>query len=122
MELGVDDLSEVLTELLEAQNRSYYLGLALKLPTYVLDAIHSPNANPQDCLRRVIEEFLRGVDPRPTWSAIAVALKNPSVKLPRLAEEIEAKYYHHSPHGNHDRVISVTVGGGEREGSVSLGH
>ena len=100
MELKEDNLSDVLGDLLEAQNKSRYLGLALKIPTHVLDAIHSPSANPQDCLRRVLEEFLRGVDPRPTWSVIAVALRHPSVNLHRLAEKIEKKYCYPSPEGS----------------------
>ena len=100
MELTEDDLQNVLTEILVAQNKSRYLGLALKIPTHVLDAIHSPSANPQDCLRRVLEEFLRGVDPRPTWSVIAVALRHPSVNLHRLAEKIEKKYCYPSPEGS----------------------
>lgn len=96
MELEEDDLSTVLDDLLEAQTQSYYLGLALGLSGHVLKAIHASTANQQDRLCRVIETFLKGVNPRPTWSAIAIALKKPSVGLPRLAENIEQKYCHPS--------------------------
>ena len=118
MELTEDDLQDVLTEILEVQNESRYLGLALKIPTHVLDAIHSSSANPQDCLRRVLEEFLRDVNPRPTWSAIAVALRTPSVNLPRVAERIETKYCHHSP--QHTEQGKHPEGGQRGQGSGAL--
>ena len=39
--LTPDDAVDVLDEILEAQNQSYVLGLRLKLPLHVVDAIFS---------------------------------------------------------------------------------
>ena len=79
-------------ELLEAQNKSKFLGLKLNLPTHVVEGIHDQYSDPQTRLLNVIEEFLRQVEPRPTWRVIVEALRSPAVKLPRLALRLEEKY------------------------------
>ena len=40
----------------------------------------------------IIMKFLRRIDPKPTWTDIVDALKSPLVGMPKLAEEIEAKF------------------------------
>ena len=70
------------------------MGLNLKIPTDKLKNIKSLYDNREQLLY-VIMEFLKRVDPKPTWWAIVDALKSPTVGMPKLAEEIEAKL--HSP-------------------------
>ena len=86
------DAVDVLEEILEAQNHARYIGLKLKVPRHVVDGILNRYAEPRDQLLCVIEEFLNHTDPRPTWRALAGALRSRTVDLPRLAEEIERKY------------------------------
>ena len=90
--LGVDDLSIVLTEIIEAQSHSHYLGLGLGVPPHVLESIDKTHADHQDRLLHVVKWFLKQVHPKPTWRAITNALKSPLVDLPRLAQTIEEKY------------------------------
>ena len=85
---------DVLEELLPAQNKSYELGLKLKLPQYAVEAIHSKDLPPDKYLFKVLIKFLQQVEPRPTWRVIVQALKSPVVDLPALAKAVEAA---HSP-------------------------
>ena len=92
LELTEDDLATILNEIQEARARAYYVGLNLKLPTDLLDSIMSQYSDHLDRLLHVLKEFLRRVEPRPTWSAVVNALQSPSVGLLKLAEKIEKKY------------------------------
>lgn len=92
-ELRHDDVSKVLEELLPAQNLSYLLGLKLKLPQHVVDRIHIDTPHPRERLLQILVEFLKLEQPRPTWTALADALKSPVVNLPDLAERVEATLF-----------------------------
>ena len=89
--LTPDDAVEVLEELLDAQSQSYVLGLKLKLPLPVVDAIFSTYAEPRDRLLQVIIAFTRQVE-NPTWRAIADALRSPALNLISLANRVEAAH------------------------------
>ena len=91
--LTPDDAVNVLEEIIEAQNKSYALGLKLKLPLHVVDGIHSTNSQPHDRLLQVLIEFTKQVDPRPTWRAIVAALRSPAVNLLQLAMRVEAAHF-----------------------------
>ena len=103
----------MLTEILDAKTKAHYLGLQLGLPAAKVDGIceQYDNLHLQDRLSQVIKEYLKKVDPHPTWKAVAVALRNPTVDLPYLAERIENKYnlipttLHVSDEGKHDDLL-----------------
>ena len=82
----------MLEELYEARVKAYYLGLILKVPEDVLDNIVSQHGEQEDRLLHVIKHFLKQVEPKPTWKAIADGLKSRIVGLPQLGEKIEAKF------------------------------
>ena len=90
--LTPDDAVDVLEELLPAQNKSYEIGLKLKLPQYVVEAIHSKELPPDKYLLKVLIKFLQQAEPKPTWSVILEALKSPAVDLPVLARAVEAAH------------------------------
>ena len=92
--LDEDAAMDILDEILAAQNESVILGRKLNIPKYIVDEIHSRYSSSRDRLYHVIVEFLKQVEPRPTWRVILDAFKSPSINLPRLAAEIERK---HSP-------------------------
>ena len=91
--LTPDDAADVLEELLPAQNKSYQLGLKLKLPQYVVEAIHSKDLPPEKYLFKVLIKFLQQVEPRPTWRVIVQALRSPMVNLPALAKAVEEDHF-----------------------------
>ena len=90
--LSEDDLSTILNEIQEARTRSYYVGLNLKLPKSLLDSISREYADDLDRLLHVVDEFLKCIEPRPTWPAIVSALRSPLVAMSELAAKIEQKY------------------------------
>ena len=66
------------------------LELGLRVPT--LDGIETRcNGNPCQCLREVLKEWLRGVDPLPTWHVIIKALKSPTLGHHQLADSIQTE-------------------------------
>ena len=83
---------EILEEILPAQIKSYNLGLKLKIPPHVVKAIHAKHQSAEDHLRDVIETFLQGVEPTPTWRVIIDALRSPAVNLPNLAKQVETAH------------------------------
>ena len=70
------------------QTKSKLFGRVLQLPPHTVDRIHVQYSDPEECLFQVMDEFVKQVEPRPTWRAIVNALKDP---LTSLAEEIENK-------------------------------
>ena len=90
---------------MDAQNKSFDLGLQLRLPLAELNSIRSTYSNPHDQLLHVIILFLKQVQPRPTWRAIVSALRGPIVGLPALAESVEAAHF---PDPTSTRDITAT--------------
>ena len=90
--LTPDDADNILEEIVEAQNQSYVLGLKLKLPPHVVEAICENHSLPRDRLLQVLIAFTKQVDPRPTWRAIVSALRSPAVNLPQLAMRVKAAH------------------------------
>ena len=92
MELSPDGLITVLEELHEACTKWYYIGLTLKVPASTLDGIEAQSNDQKKCLLRVIQHWLKTVDPKPTWQALVDALRSRLVEEHPLASSIEEKY------------------------------
>ena len=87
--LGPNDLRKVQHILWEARTQWYNLGLELDITPDSLDSIEVANSGkPDRCFRAMITKWLREQQ-RPTWSALAKAVRCPSVGLSHLAEEIQ---------------------------------
>ena len=84
---------DIADELLEAQTRSFELGLKLKLEIHVLEAIHNEQISSKKCLLKVLAEFLKQTQPPPTWRVIIDALNSRVVNLPQLANRLEAAHF-----------------------------
>lgn len=84
---------------LHAVTTSWYnLGLELGLKVPILDLIDTKyRGNPSKCFRRVLKEWLRGIDPLPTWELVVIALNSPTVGEHQLAEEIEIQHLSLTP-------------------------
>ena len=89
--LSQDDAVEVVKELLSVQTKSKELGHLLGLPRERVDAILHSYRDPQKQLFYIIEEFLKQIEPRPTWGLILEALRSTLLKEYRLAMDIESK-------------------------------
>jgi hypothetical protein len=89
--LGQTDLRRVQDTIWEARTQWYNLGLGLDIAPDTLDAIELAKVgNPDRCFTAMLTKWLRE-NPRPTWSALAEALKSRSVGLSQLAEEVLPK-------------------------------
>jgi len=86
------DLSTVREEIHDARIKWYDIGIELKVDVPTLKTIQSMYSNSQDCLREVITEWLKAVDPKPTWRSLVDALRKPVVEESKLAQAIEGKY------------------------------
>ena len=93
MTLAPSDAVNVLEQILEAQNQAYVLGLKLKLPLFVVEGICANYSTPRDRLLQVLIEFMKQVEPRPTWKVIIAALRSPAVNLPQLAVRVETSHF-----------------------------
>ena len=86
--LGPNDLRRVQNTLWEARTQWYNLGLGLDISPDSLDTIELANSGkPDRCFRAILTKWLRE-HKRPTWNALAEALRSPSVGLSHLAEEV----------------------------------
>ena len=106
--LTPDDAVDVFEEVLPAQNKSYELGLKLKLSQHAVEAIHSRQSPPDKCLLKILIKFAQQVEPRPTRRVIVEALKSPAVNLPALARRLEAA---HVPHATATSDVVVETPG-----------
>ena len=87
--MSVADLRKVQDSIWEARTDWYNLGLGLDIAPDSLDAIQQENAQkPDHCFRAMLTKWLKQDSPRPTWSALAEALRSPSVDHSKLAEQI----------------------------------
>ena len=80
------DVTEVTRELLDISSKSAIFGRLLGLPRATTDQRF---ADPQDHLFHLLDEFAKQVEPRPTWSLILGALRDPLMRECRLAQRIE---------------------------------
>ena len=68
------------------------LGRVLKVPKSTVDSILKQYSNPKDQLFHVIDEFVKQVDPTPTWRVIANAVRDPLIGMSSLAQKIEQNH------------------------------
>ena len=79
-------------KLVPAMNKSYELGLRLKLPKHEVESIHKQYSDPRTRLLHVIMERIEQVLPGLTWGIIVEALRSHAVNLPVLAGELETAH------------------------------
>lgn len=73
----------------DARPEWFNLGLNISIDKDCLTMIKQNNPNEDDCFRKMLLEWLKSVDPEPSWKDLLAALSEPSVGYKQLAEEIE---------------------------------
>lgn len=86
--LTTNDLRTVRSAVFSAAAKWYDLGLELGIPPDYLNAIKKAHIDPSDCLLEMLEKWLAGVDPEPSWKVLCDALHNEAVGFQYLAERI----------------------------------
>ena len=91
-----NDLGTLQSELHEARDKWYNLGVQLKVPVSDLRAIQTKfkySNDPEDCLREMLTRWLSiTIIPPPTWQTVVDALCSTPVDRPLIAEQIKSKY------------------------------
>ena len=102
--LTPDDAMNVCEEIVEAQNKSFNIGLKLKLQYHIVEGIHSDvrYKEPFDRLLHVVIEASKQIDPGLTWGVIVDALRSPGVNLQNLAKKIAHKHCPEKISGPHN--------------------
>jgi hypothetical protein len=85
MALSVKNVRDLLFNI---RQKWYNIGIELGLSTDELDVIESKyKDDPDRCLVEVIKMWLKSIDPFPTWSILACALRANAINEVALAEE-----------------------------------
>ena len=74
--------------LIEISHKWHSVGLQLNVKPSVLKRIRSQYSDPVERLCEMLSEWLSGIDPYPTWEALARALESRSVSEGRLAAKV----------------------------------
>ena len=91
--LTTKDLVDVLEAVAHACAKWELIGLQLRMQPEKLDEIECKHkADPKKCFLEVLKEWLKGLDPEPTWEGLAKALKSRSVGEVELAGQIETSH------------------------------
>ena len=89
--LKEDDLATIINELHPVQHKSRLLGVLLRLPMHVVEAVHHETLDPPDQLLHIIVKCINQ-EPGLTWRDIIKALRSRPLGEYHLADEIEKKY------------------------------
>lgn len=72
----------------EGRAKWYNIGLALKLTPGTLDAIRANHRFVEDCFSATLKEWLIVSKLHPSWSSLATALRDKTVGLQELADQL----------------------------------
>lgn len=75
MRLYIKDLREVNRLLRDISRKWYDIGIELGLTADELKNIKANCDSVEECLREMLDKWLRNIDPLPTWRALGDALK-----------------------------------------------
>lgn len=87
-QLSTDNLQAVRSELFEAQLKWYDIGLELGLPWHTLEKITQECQDTGECLRKMILEWLRAIDLKPTWRSLLNVLQRKVINEGALAVRV----------------------------------
>ena len=79
-------IKEVQRAAWDARSKWYNIGLELNIDQGTLDVIEGDGKSTDKQFRAMLTTWLKMVDPRPTWEALAEALRSPTVGYEHLAE------------------------------------
>ena len=85
-ELGIRDLRIVQRAAWDARAKWYNIGLELEIDSGTLDVIEGNSKDIDSCFRAMLTTWLKMVDPKPTWEALAEALQSSTVGYEHLTE------------------------------------
>ena len=87
--LNENSLWYLLNELNEIRVKWKYIGLGLGVSQSDLDAM---KGSPLECLRCMLTEWLKGINPQPSLDTLIKVLKEPVVNERKKAKELEENF------------------------------
>ena len=88
-ELNIKDLRAIQKTTWGARTKWYNIGLELEIDPETLDVIEGNNKDIDKQFRAMLTTWLKMIDPKPTWVALAEALRSPTVGCGHLADLID---------------------------------
>ena len=89
----LDDSSQVLWELMnelyDVRTKWKLIGLGLLIPESDIDAI---SGTPQHCLQSLLSNWLKRLEPLPTWDRLVTVLKSPVLGEEKKAQQLEERF------------------------------
>ena len=93
VEMVPANLSKVRNVIWDAKTEWYDLGLELNLSESTLQTIKKENpTDVKACFREMLSEWLKMIDPLPSWEGLLEALKKPCVGHKNLAMKIAREH------------------------------
>lgn len=89
MPLSTKDLKTAIELLYSIRVKWYDIGLQLEVDVGTLESIKSCYADPSECLREMLKEWLKSISPPPTWTLLASALRASPVNEELIAQKAE---------------------------------
>ena len=89
-QLNIKDLRVVQKAAWDARTKWYNIGLELDIDPETLDVIEGNNKDIDKQFRSMLMTWLKMVNPRPTWGALAEALRSSTVGYGHLADLIDS--------------------------------
>ena len=86
--LTINDLLAVQNATWSTRSKGYNIGLGLGIQPGTLDAIWNNDRRCDQQYTDILKHWLRRSDPKPTWGALADALRSPSVEEGALADQL----------------------------------
>ena len=76
-----------------AQAKWYLIGVGLQVNVSTLDNIKSTcTTSSTECLCQVLIQWLKAIDPKPTWRALVDVLRTPVIDEKQLAADLAKQY------------------------------
>ena len=93
VELNSGNLREVVNLTWPARLEWSSLGLGLGMDKTTLEVIrHDNHDKVKPCFKEMLSEWLKMVDPQPSWERLVIALQDPSVGCADLAKRIKKEF------------------------------
>ena len=105
------ELRVLVNELVDVRRKWYDIGIQLNIPDEILDDINSACKDDYSlALRRLIQHWLRQIEPRATWADLVEALRARAVNEQDLAKNLEERFVPrtstHNPSDSPDGAVS----------------
>ena len=108
------ELRVLLNELVDVRRKWYDIGIQLNIPDEILEDISSACKDDYSlALRRLMQHWLKEIEPRATWADLVKALRARAVNEQNLAKNLEERFVlptsTRSSPDSHDGAVSSTL-------------